>query len=338
MEVCRLKALYFDGELKYIKDYPMPEPAEDEALIKVQAAGISNMDIELMSRKKKFKGVPGHEFVGVVEKSPIASLKEKRVVGEIECSCSDCDMCRSGKEKHCKSKTVLGIQGRDGVMAEYVALPIKNLHVIPDIIAPYEAVFVNSIASCFRVLEQVHIDPASRVAIIGAGKLGLLMSQVISLTSAKLVVIGKYKKKLKIIDDMGINTMLDKDAKGESFDIVIDCSGKPEGFSMSRKIVEPMGIIVEKSTYFESCSLNISSLVSDEIMILGSGGGPFEPSIRALRKHLIDVSQIIDKRFPLERGVKAFDYASREDKLKVIVDVGTSPGAGLLGSESKEII
>ena len=334
--------LYYDGEMRLRDDLPMPVAGPGEALIKVMAAGICNTDKEIARGYMDFTGVPGHEFVGVVVSAPEPHLVGKRVVGEINCACQACSLCEEGKTNHCRERTTLGIKGRDGAFAEYLALPAENTTVIPDTLPLYSAVFVEPLAACFRILEQVHVSPRNRVAVLGDGKLGLMAAQVMRLSGCSLLAVGRYTHKLKILDRLGIRTVMEKDLeRGECFDIVVESTGSPEGFELARAHVDPGGVIVQKSTYVEAVSMDISSLVVDEISIVGSRCGPFEPAIRALLRGVVNVQDLIDRRFPLEMGLQACDYAMRDEALKVILEMKAGPSEGLRqpgGPESGNVI
>jgi threonine dehydrogenase-like Zn-dependent dehydrogenase len=322
--------LYYDGELKLRDDLPMPEPGAGEALIKVMAAGICNTDKEIARGYMDFKGIPGHEFVGMVSFSDDPDLVGKRVVGEINCPCGICSLCLAGKGNHCRDRTTLGINGRDGAFAEFMTLPVANLTVIPDTLPLYSAVFVEPLAACFRITEQLHISPRSRVAVLGDGKLGLMAAQVLRLNGCAVLAVGRYSHKLKILDRLGIRTVMEDDLDPEErFDAVVESTGSPQGFYLARSLVDPTGTIVQKSTFVESVSVDISSLVVDEIRVIGSRCGPFEPAIRALMRGLVNVQELIDRRFPLEMGLQAFEYAMRDDSLKVILEMKTYPAEGL---------
>jgi len=322
--------LYYDGKLQLRDDLPMPEPGPGEALVKVMVAGICNTDLEIVRGYMDFTGVPGHEFVGVVQDADDQELVGKRVVGEINCCCGVCPMCIEGKVGHCSQRTTLGILGRDGAFAEYLTLPVSNLHVVPDTLPLYTAVFVEPLAACFRILEQVHVNPRLRVAVLGDGKMGLLAAQVMRLTGCVLLAVGRHPHKLKILDRLGIRTALvSDDIHDERFDMVIECTGKPEGFALARSLVDPAGTIVQKSTYVEPVSVDISQLVVDEVQVVGSRCGPFGPSIRALIRGLVNVQELIDRRFPLEMGLQAFEYALEDETLKVVLEMKTYPAEGL---------
>ena len=326
----KMLGLYYDGELQLRDDLPVPEPGTGEALIKVIAAGICHTDLEVVRGYMQFKGILGHEFVGVVERCDNPDWVGKRVVGEINCPCGVCAMCIEGRSNHCPQRTTLGISGRNGTFAEYTALPVSNLHLVPDTMPTYTAVFVEPLAACFRITEQVHLSPRLKVAVLGDGKLGLLAAQVIRLSGCSLLAVGRYPHKLKILDRLGVRTALENEgAGGERFDVVVECTGRPEGFELARTLVKPAGTIVQKSTFVDNVRLDISRLVVDEVQVIGSRCGPFQPAIRALLRGLVNVQELIDRRFPLEMGVQAFDYAMKEEALKVILEMRTYPAEGL---------
>jgi alcohol dehydrogenase len=321
--------LYYDGELQLRDDLPMPVRAPGEALIKVLAAGICHTDIEIVRGYMGFKGIPGHEFVGLIEEADDPRMVGVRVVGDINCSCGACPMCLEGKANHCATRMTLGISGKDGAFAEYLTLPLCNLHTLPDTMPLYTAVFIEPLAACFRIIEQVHINPSLRVAVLGDGKLGLLAAQVMRLTGCSLLAIGRHTHKLKVLDRLGIRTVAESELDvGLRFDIVVECTGKPEGFELACALIDPAGIIVQKSTFLENVGIDISRLVVDEIQVVGSRCGPFEPAIRSLTRGLINVQELIDRRFPLEMGLQALEYGMREEALKVILEMRGYPPEG----------
>ncbi|MCD4782553.1 MAG: alcohol dehydrogenase catalytic domain-containing protein [Candidatus Eremiobacteraeota bacterium] len=321
-----MNALVFNRKLKFVDDYPSPSPPPGESLIKVLMAGICNTDLEITKGYMGFTGVLGHEFVGVVEKSGRKDLLGRRVVGEINCPCRECYICRKGLGKHCPNRTVLGIQGRDGVFADYITLPDDNLLVVPDNLSDEEATFTEPLAAAFEILESIHIKPTDRVLLLGDGKLGILCAQVVSGTGCDFLVVGKHREKMKILKDRKINTSLLDDFKENiskndliKYDVVIECTGNPSGFRMARDMVRPRGTIVQKSTYAQNPDVNISMLVVDEIRLVGSRCGPFKPALSALAKGKIDVNLLIWDILPFGDALSAFEKASRKGAGKVLL-------------------
>jgi len=314
-----MRALFFDNNLRYLTDYLVPEPGENEALIRVTCAGICNTDLEIVKGYMNFRGVPGHEFVGVVERCGNKALEGKRVVGEINLSCGNCLYCKSGLRNHCYNRSVLGILGKDGAFADYVTLPTGNLHPVPDSVPDEEAVFVEPLAAAFEILEQVGIGAEDRVCVLGDGKLGLLTAQVVSLTGCALVVGGRHKEKLSILERRGIETKLSSDITERVFDCVIDCTGSSLGIESAMKLVRPKGTIVLKTTVAKRDNIDMNVIVIDEITLVGSRCGPFEPAIHALETKTVDVLPLISRTFPLSEGVEAFNFASGKGILKVLL-------------------
>lgn len=315
-----MKALYFNGkEVKLVRDYPTPKN-DSEALIKVVYAGICRTDLEIIKGYSNFKGVLGHEFVGIVEESPIKELEGLRVVGEINCGCGECVYCNSGIVNHCPNRTVLGISGRDGSFAEYISLPVSNLHVVPESIPDKEAVFVEPLAACFRVLEQIHLLPTHKVLVLGDGKLGLLLAQVLKLPGCSVTIAGKHEKKMSILKNYGVRTVLvDELARERVYDVVIDATGSEMGLELCSNLVKPTGKIVLKTTVAGSMSVNMSKYVVDEITIVGSRCGPFKPALEALSDKRISVSKLIDAIYPIDNGISALRHASKPGTLKVLI-------------------
>ena len=313
-----MRALYFDKNLSFRSDYPMPKPKCHEALIRVTMAGICNTDLEIMKGYMDFKGVPGHEFVGIVEKSEENKWEGRRVTGEINIGCGICSYCLSRMKNHCPNRSVLGISNKDGVFADYITLPVRNLHVIPDSITDEEAVFIEPVAAAFEISQQVNIKPGDKVCVLGDGKLGLLVGQVISLTGCSLTVIGHHREKLNILGEIGIDTFLKNEIK-DKFDFVVDCTGSPTGLKEAIALVKPKGKIILKTTVAKREQVDLNTLVVNEVDIIGSRCGPFAPAVRALKKNLIDVQPLISKTFSLDDGIEAFKYASEKGVLKVVL-------------------
>lgn len=315
-----MKALFFDNELRFVDDCPIPEPKQGESLIKVTMAGICNTDIEITRGYMGFKGILGHEFVGVVEKTDNPELLGKRVVGEINCPCGICSLCKKGLGKHCTYRTTLGIQGRSGAMAEYLTLPDENLHIVPDDVEDQRAVFTEPLAAAFEITHSVHIKPTHRVLLLGDGKLGILCAQVVADTYCDFLVTGRHPDKLQILTNRGIKTCLDSEFnETEPYDIVIECTGKPSGFELARKMIRPRGTIIQKSTYAENINVNISMLVVDEITLKGSRCGPFKPALNALKRKTVDVESLVSDVFPFDKALPAFEKAVEKGAMKVLL-------------------
>jgi alcohol dehydrogenase len=315
-----LRALLLDGKLKLVEDYPTPEPPPGEALIRVNVAGVCNTDLELVKGYMQFRGVPGHEFVGVVERAPGAEAWEgRRVVGEINVACGTCPTCRANRPTHCPSRTTLGISGRDGAFAEYLTLPITNLHPVPDDISDEVAVFTEPLAAACEIVQQVHVRPTDRVIVLGDGKLGLLCAQVLALTGCDLTVVGHHPEKLEIVARQGIPTALDDTAVEVGADVVVEATGHPGGYAAARRLVRPRGTIVLKSTYHGSLDANLTMAVVDEITLVGSRCGPFAPALRLLERGLVKVTPLIQARYTLSEVLTAFERAAQPGTLKVLV-------------------
>lgn len=314
-----MRALVFDNALRYRNDYPIPQPKENEALIRVTCAGVCNTDLEITKGYMGFKGILGHEFVGVVEKCVEKGFEGKRVVGEINLGCGKCASCLKELQNHCPNRSVLGILNKDGAFADYLTLPTENLHIIPDSVSDEEAVFVEPLAAAFEMLEQVNVRPTDRVCVLGDGKLGLLVAQVLSLTGCDLVAAGRHKEKLSILEKRGIKSQLSSGMTGRGFDYVVECTGSVSGLGSAMSLVRPKGTIILKTTAANREAIDLNSLVIDEISLVGSRCGPFAPAIRALEKRSVDVESLVSRIFPLEEGVEAFRYASEKGVLKVLL-------------------
>ncbi len=316
-----MNALIYNRKLQYRTDCPVPEPGEHEALIKITTAGICNTDLEITRGYMGFNGIPGHEFVGVVKESRSKKLRGRRVVGEINLGCGTCPYCRNKMANHCPGRSVLGILNRDGAFAEYTVLPVSNLHLVPDSVSDEEAVFAEPLAAAFEIIEQVSISASHRVCVLGDGKLGLLIAQVLSLTGCTLIAVGRHPEKLAILDSLGIHTVLDSDLRDDEFDIVVDSSGSPSGIGTALTIVKPGGSIILKTTIAEQSQVDLNQLVIKEVSLIGSRCGPFRTALAALQEGGLSITPLISHVFPLAEGVKAFKYAAKRTSLKVILKV-----------------
>ena len=313
-------ALRVEKKSLSVKEVETPDYA-GEALVRVLLSGICNTDLEIARGYAGFKGTIGHEFVGVVEDSANRTLVGRRVVGEINAGCGKCDLCRAGDSRHCASGTVLGIHGRDGAHAEFLRLPSENLFPVPENVADEHAVFTEPLAAACAVLERVSISKSDRVAVIGDGKLGLLCAQVLALTGASLLLIGKHSSKLRIAERRGIETATPKQAakRAKQFDVVVEASGAAAGFALALELLRPKGQLVLKSTFHGKTELDAARIVVDEISIVGSRCGRFTPALDLLKKDAIDVDSLISEEYPLSKGVHAMRRAAVKGVLKVLV-------------------
>jgi threonine dehydrogenase-like Zn-dependent dehydrogenase len=314
-----MKATFFDGK-QMILDENYTNPEFNETLVRVSLAGICGTDLEILDGYMQYNGILGHEFVGVVEKSTNSDIIGKRVVGEINAGCGNCNSCIKGMERHCPSRTVLGILKRNGAFAEFLSLPEKNLHVIPDTISDEQAVFVEPLAAAFEINEQVSLKPEWNVAVVGDGRLAQLIIQVIKLTCSNITCFGKHEKKLEGLVQSGTKIKLGIESTDEQlFDLVIEATGSNSGFTDTMKLVKPRGIVVLKSTIASRENLDLTPTIINEITLIGSRCGLFKPAIDALATRKISVDSMIDSVFPLEKFEDAITYAKKPDTLKVFL-------------------
>ena len=314
----KMKALVFNRNLQ-LCDVECPVRSPDEALIRVLKAGICNTDIEIINGYMNFHGILGHEFVGVVEDSANTSLIGKRIVGEINLPCYHCEYCKQGNTRHCKNRNVLGILNKSGAFAEYLTLPEKNLHLVPESISDDEAVFVEPLAAAYEILEQIYLKSTDRVLVLGDGKLGLLIARVL-MGQCQLSILGKHQEKLNLLSGCSVQTALELDAD-QSFDYVIDATGSSHGIQTSLGFVKAMGHVVLKTTTHDMSNINFSDIVIREIHVIGSRCGPFPPAIEALSTGKIQVEDLISHHFRLDDSLVAFERAGRKDAIKVILDI-----------------
>jgi len=314
-----MKAAYFNGT-KMIFDKNYLDPQSDEALVRVRLAGICGTDLEILQGYMKYDGILGHEFVGSVEKSHNAELIGKRVVGEINAGCGKCDFCEKGMQRHCPKRTVLGILKRDGAFAEFLSLPEKNLHVIPDSITDEQAVFIEPLAAAFEIKEQISLESHWSVAVVGDGRLAHLIIQVLKLSCTNITCFGRHKNKLENLVNSGIKIKVGIESSDkQSFDLVIEATGSNSGFSDTMKLIKPRGTVVLKSTIASRENLDLTPTVVNEITLVGSRCGLFKPAIDALVTGIVSVDSMIDSTFPLENFSEAIEHAKKPDTLKVFL-------------------
>lgn len=315
-----MRALVLEDGLS-LCERDVPERLPGEALVRVRLAGICNTDQELVRGYMGFRGIPGHEFVGVVEEADDRSWVGERVVGEINCVCHDCPSCRAGRPRHCLNRTVLGIVNRDGAFAEHLVLPVENLHRVPEEVPDEIAVFTEPVAAAFRILEQVSVGSGDRVIVLGDGKLGQLVAQVLHARTSRLTCVGKHPGKLGLLEDLGIGTVL---AGGEiegGADIVVEATGSAAGFESALRLVRPEGTLVLKTTVARPVSVDLSLAVIGEIRIVASRCGPFAPALEALAKGDVVVRPMISDTFGLEDAVEAFGRADASGVVKVLLAI-----------------
>ncbi len=314
-----MRALIYDGQLHLDASVPEPEPQGDEVLLKIRRAGICNTDLELVAGMYGFSGILGHEFVAeVVQGSD--DLLGRRVVGEINVTCNDCDFCRKGIPSQCRDRRAVGIDKYPGAFADYMQLPARNLYIVPDRVGDDAAVFVEPLAAALQVTESTHISPNCRVIVIGAGKLGMLIAQVLKLTGADIAVVVRREKQSTLLRKWGIPAVEFKELKSECARVVVDVTGQASGFADALKLVESRGTIVLKSTYHGMPQADLTQVVAREIKVVGSRCGPFDAALRVLEAGLVDVESLIDARYSFDNAVQAMEHAAQKNVLKVLLD------------------
>jgi threonine dehydrogenase-like Zn-dependent dehydrogenase len=309
-----------DGTCSVV-DLPPPPPA-GEALVRVTLSGICNTDLEIVRGYAGFRGTVGHEFVGVVEDPGGGPLvRGERVVGEINAGCGACPRCLRGDPRHCPTRTVLGIVGRDGAHADLLRLPARNLHRVPDGISDTQAVFVEPLAAACGVLERRPIRPSERVAVIGDGKLGLLCAMVLAAEGLAPLLVGRHDAKLAIARNRGIETAIEGDARarGRVVDVVVEASGGAPGFALGLDLLRPQGSLVLKSTFHGATPVDAARVVVDEVEIIGSRCGRFEPALDLLARGAIDVASLVSDVISLDRADDALSRAAAPGVLKVLL-------------------
>ncbi len=326
-----MKALWLESQiLSFRADLPIPSPAPGEALLQLRLAGICSTDLEMARGYYPFTGIPGHEFVAEVIAAPDPDFRGARVSGAINLSCGACPPCLAGNRSHCEQRRVLGIRDKDGCFGEYFTLPLENLHRIPADLPDEIAVFSEPLAAALEIQQQTPVHPGDRVLVVGAGRLGQLVAQTLALTGCDLSVAVRHERPRALLAARGIATLAERQIPARRFDLVVEASGSLAGFELARRAVRPRGVIVLKSTYAGDLQVNFSTVVVDEITLVGSRCGPFEPALRLLAARQVDPTPLIEARYPLAEGLAAFAHAARPGVLKVLFENGDNshPSSG----------
>ena len=298
-----MRAIYYDGrDAVYKEDYPMPVPAGNDSLVQILLAAVCNTDKEVRrGYKPDFTGVMGHEFVGKVISSPNPELVGKRVVGELNEACGHCIYCKTGRPHHCSNRKVIGMTNKDGCFAEYMTISTDLLHIVPDSLPTETAIFTEPLAAALEILNQVHIRPDTNVAVLGDGRLALFIAQALSLNGVDLTVIGRHPEKLENFKSFAKTTT---DLTKEGYEVVVDATGSPTGLISAMDLVRKQGTIVIKSTYAGTVDINMSAAVVNELTIVGSRCGPFEPALTLLERGSVKLPKI--ELYELKDFEKAF--------------------------------
>jgi threonine dehydrogenase-like Zn-dependent dehydrogenase len=315
-----MRALLYDGQLRLEQNLPVPTPTGDQVLLKIRRAGICNTDLELIAGYMNFSGILGHEFVAEVVDGSETWIGA-RVVGEINVADGTCDFCQRGIPSQCRNRTTVGIFQHPGAFADNLALTTRNLHRVPDSISDDQAVFTEPLAAALQMLELAQIRPRDHVVVLGAGKLGLLCAQVLKMTGADLSVIVRRERPAQLLQKWGIRAVAREEVDDHRAQIVVDCTGHPDGFADSLRLVEPRGTILLKSTYQGIPTADLTQIAVNELRIIGSRCGPFDAALRLLEAGLVDVESMIEARYPLDEGVQAFEHAAQQGVLKVLLDI-----------------
>ena len=321
-----MKALWLqDSQMTYRTDVPTPLPDKGEALVAVDLAGICGTDLELLSGYYPFEGIPGHEFVGRIIDAPEKPERiGQRVVGDINIGCQNCAACMTGQQRHCLDRRVLGLKNWDGAFAEYLCLPLNNLLPVPEGVTDEAAVFAEPLAAALKILSQMSVPSQTRVLIIGAGRLGQLAARVIRRQGCRLQVAvrRRHENQELPLQHHGIDSVSESDVETGGYGLVIEASGDPSGWRLARKAVRSQGTIVLKSTYRGDVNVNLSSIVVDEITVIGSRCGSLETALHIIDSGRIDPSDMIEKCYPLREGEQAFEHAARPGTLKILLEPG----------------
>jgi threonine dehydrogenase-like Zn-dependent dehydrogenase len=313
-------AVHIENRRVHVRNTRRPQRPKGFALIRLLTGGICNTDLELQRGYYQFRGIPGHEFVGEVVSADDPNLLARRVVGEINLACRKCDMCRSGLSRHCPSRTVLGIVGHSGAFREFLTLPEANLHVVPDSLSNESAVFVEPLAAACEILDQAAVPERAEIAVLGDGKLGLLIAQVLYAHGKNVHLYGHHRKNLRIAEQAGVAvTVAKKKLPDRAYDWVVEATGCQGGLQQAIAMTRPRGTVFLKSTVHGSVKFDTAPVVVNEITLVGSRCGRFEPALSLLQSRKINVVGMISESMPLAQASRAFARAADPGVLKVLL-------------------
>ena len=314
-------AIYCENNrLMLRQDYPLPRPQPDEVLLRITLAGICSTDLEIVKGYVSgFAGILGHEFVGIVAESPDPKWLGKRVVASMNIGCQTCETCLKHGPEHCPERRALGVHNKDGAFAEYMTVPVRNLVTVPDNVPDERAIFTEPLAAALKIREQVKIRPSMKTAVVGPGRLGLLVAQVLQLAGGDVTVLGRRNSSLELPASWGMATALTTDFADNSFDLVVEVTGNNAGFVEALRLVRPTGTIVLKSTFAANNQLDMTKIVVSEIEVIGSRCGPFSPALRLLAEGQIHTDSLVMAEYALIDGLAAFEKAAQPGVLKVLI-------------------
>lgn len=315
-----MRTVFLESGNVQVRRAAIPRRPPGYALIRLLCGGICGTDLELRRGYYGFSGTPGHEFVGEVVEGDTPELAGKRVVGEINLACGRCDFCRNALGRHCPRRKVLGIVKHPGAFREYLTLPERNLHVLPDDLPTERAVFTEPVAAACEILDQVQIPKREPVAVLGDGKLGLLISQVLAASGLEVHQYGRHRNKLRIAERAGVETEIVKEKMPQAaYAWVVEATGSADGLQSAIRMTRPRGTLVLKSTLHGLVPVDTAKIIVNEITAVGSRCGRFEPALKLLQTGRIRVEEMISERFGLADAEAAFDRASERGVLKVLL-------------------
>lgn len=318
-----MRTLWLEGIVLDVRDLPVPSFSHREARVRVTLAGICGTDLALRGGYAAFAGIPGHEFVGVVNSVGETEDEDwigQRVVGEINIGCGECRSCEAGVQAHCEDRQAVGIHVRNGAFAEYLTLPVANLHRVPDRVSDEAAVFSEPLAAAARIPEQVEVTSDTRALVMGAGRLGQLVARVLDVAGAEVVACCRRERPAALLDAAGISSIRPADVDDRAYDLVVDCTGQPSGLSSALAAVRAQGTLVLKSTYMAEVEADLRRVVVDEVQIVGSRCGPFTAALELLARCQVDPTPLIEATYPLSEAEAAFEHAARPGTMKILLD------------------